>query len=203
MTKETQPLELWFRGNIYTELEDAIKFSNVQMDDYLSNLTSIKWITIGSINALQCACVFFLDGNDTTQTATLRSEYRKKWFEWFDNTRLNAEIDFPKSSLASPKELYERVNEAGESENLIDEYSLRMLINIRNQFAHFYPNSISIELSGYPKILLGTWDAILKICKMPRMYQHRYPEDKFKTLVSSIEIVVAKISSIQIQKSGI
>ena len=203
MIKETQPLELWFRGDIYTELEDAIKFSNIQIDDYLSNLTSIKWITIGSINALQCACVFFLDGNDTTQTATLATRSRKKWFEWFDNTRLDAEIDFPKSFLANPRELFERVKESGDSEDLIDEYSFRRLINIRNQFTHFYPDSISIELSGYPKILLGTWDAILKICKMPRMHQHRYPEDKFKTLISSIEIAVAKISSIQIQKSGI
>ncbi len=184
-----------FRGNIYTELEDAVKFRNAQIDDCLNNRTAIKWITIGSVNALQCACIFFLDGNDTTQTATLSPRSRKLQLEWFDETRLGEEIVLPESHLATPKELLRRVQAEYGSE-VIDEYSFRRLISIRNQFTHFYPTDISIELSGYPKILLDAWTAILKICEMSRMYQHRYPKEKFKILVSSIKAILEKIQQL-------
>ena len=140
-------MEGLYKTDAAHQFQDSIEFLLKQTTEYLDNPTNIKWIVIAFQNALQCTCVFYLDGNDTTQTAALRTKSAKKWFDWIrDNDK-----EKPKSFLASPNELFKRCLKKDERALSPLAVSTQRLINLRNNFAHFYPTSLLVELSGFKK----------------------------------------------------
>ena len=173
---------LWYSANAPHQFEDSIDCTLKQVREYTKDKTNIKWIVLVFQNALQCACVFYLDGNDTSQTAALSNDSAKKWFKFFGNENAKA----PRSFLAAPKELFARCREQNKRELSQFSESVERLINLRNNFSHFYPNTLSVELSGFIKILLDTIQAIETIAKMPRMYRHRFPPERLNQVIEQI-----------------
>ncbi len=185
--------ELWYQTDCNHQFEDAIDFACDQTTKYIANRKDIKWVTIAYLNALQCACIFYLDSNDTTETATLTDKSAGNWLKWFRSSPRN---NFPRSYLARPQELFDRCKQQSRADLSEFDDSVKWIIKYRNQFIHFYPTALSIELSGFPKTLIEIIQAIETITKLPRMYNHRFDNGRFNKIISRIKFMQNELTVI-------
>jgi hypothetical protein len=164
--------KFYFETDELNELKDSIQFSYARIKEYLDTCGHIKWPVIATANSLQCACVFFIDGNDTSGLETLSQANRNKWLKTY---RAGKGTVPPSPFLATPAALYEK---ALNIQNL--PYHTRKLFELRNDFIHFTPGSMSIEISELIHILSNSWDDICEILNKPREQEHRYDTKDIK-----------------------
>lgn len=192
--------DAWYHTDANHQFEESIEFALLQTKEFASSGKNVKWVTLASQNALQCACVFYLDGNDTTQTAAYSKSAAKKWFNWFNDRSISR----PKSRLAAPKELFERCSI--KNKNLLKyEDDIFYIINLRNQFTHFYPISLSVDLINLPETLNSLICAVEEISQMPRFYSHRFDRPRLKAVtanIKEIKIIISKLERQNEEKFG-
>ncbi|WP_018998112.1 hypothetical protein [Hirschia maritima] len=167
----------WFRTDSYIELHDAIEFTHEHISRFPNDSASVRWAIIGSVLALQSACIYQLDGHDSTGTSVLDNKSQMKVCDWHNS---DWSENYPKKRLASSKDLLERVQKTKETTTDFsqswtneDHKNCFYLIDLRNEFIHFIPQGWSHALNGLPAQLLSCWSIIDLLISSPILYQHR------------------------------
>lgn len=126
-----------------------------QLERVGSNPQSWKFAIISLMFTINASLVCFLSG--TMQIGALRAENVKKMREAMQKDSISSR---PEPFLATPEILLKRA--IGETErfdtvshvlDVSEEQitSFKLILEFRNRFAHFSPNSWIIELTGLPK----------------------------------------------------
>ena len=167
---------IWYRTDIFEELNEAIKFSEA----YLKRLTELhldfRWCVIGSTMALQSALIYQLYGHDTSGTASLTKKSAQKSLEAISTQSF---VNFPTQRLETPKLLLKKITSTTDFKNRWDSLDIEnceTIINFRNEFIHYLPQSWSIELSGAPALFTSCWTIIADLLQAPILYAHRVDE---------------------------
>lgn len=120
-----------------------------------------KWVIISLHNALQGALVCTLSG--TAGIGALSTKSATATLEWFEASRSDPDAPYPREWLADPMTLYshaqqsEYMQEFGGSPLTTtpdQDADVKLLNSLRKGFAHFTPQSWSIETVGLQRIVM-------------------------------------------------
>lgn len=198
---DAEPDYRWHTTDTYSELLDALDLTLEKLRELASKPSAFKWIVLGSVLTLQGACVFQLDGHDTTSTSTLTAESRKKVLDHLHNQIARP---FPAERMASPIELVRRVSLPGETSNdfsmawdRIDLSNCEYLVGLRNEFVHFLPQGWSICLNGFPQVLGSCWKIVGALLSAPIKYEHRLPTGFKNKALQGVQSVLVEIDRLE------
>ena len=186
----------YVRTDRHKELVETCVFVSNFLDGRELDLNEWRWIVIGSVLALQGACVCAICGRDTSHTAVLRDKNRTEWLQYLGQRDKGAEP--PKNQkIAGLVELLERAADPNilpsphtlcETSELLE--IVKKLISIRNQFVHFSPMSWSIEVKYVAPMIRPVWRCIKKlVVEAPTFNHHIEPEDQ-ETLRLAVDQVL-------------
>ena len=156
-------MENWLRIDEEQQAIVSLEFVNDQINRIEESLLNWEWVLMGIHNALQSFMVLALRGTDGLNVLT--EKCAKEWMESYEkglNKNLNLKLDsFPnlyRKIQSSRMQILgiSRVFEPKGTQNL----SVRQLNNFRNEFVHFLPKGWSIEISGFPRIVIDCVDII-------------------------------------------
>ena len=198
---EQEESEVWFRTDTFIEISDSLRFTEMMLARFPDDLASFKWVVLGSVLVLQGACIFQLDGHDTTLTSTLSDHSRKKIIEHLHNP--TGKI-FPNERLATPSELLSRVKQPHQTSNDFssswdsdDVANCEHLIMLRNEFIHFLPQGWSHCLVGFPASLSSCWKIVHVLLSSPIEYRHRVPEGLLQEMLARVDTVRVRIAELE------
>ena len=190
-------MERWFRTDTYNELSDALLFTLQHLQSLPQNIESFRWTVVGSVLALQGACVHQLHGHDTTGTSTLAASSRRKVI---DHLHERKKSPFPKERMATPIELLERVklpeetaNDFSKSWDGADAKNCEHFVMLRNEFMHFLPQGWSHCLVGFPDSLKSCWKIIRELLESPITYNHRLESDYLAKMMQTLDDIDREI----------
>jgi uncharacterized protein (DUF4415 family) len=149
---------VWLRTDEIEEFIGALEHCAALASE-LEEAANWKWLILALHNAAQGAFVCALRGEDTSGEAVFAGKQRR---------------------LADFKELYARVRKKNYLPHPFTlpqsgprDVALDKLVSLRNDFAHFDPKGLSLELSGMPEIVRETADAIEYLAlKHPTFWHH-------------------------------
>jgi len=179
--------EVWLRTNEIEEFIDALEHTARLAGLVRDNVRVWKWLIIALHSALQGACVCALRGHDTAGVTMLTKKSWKEVWHWLDvESRKNPRAPQPSERLASLKELFARVRDPNllpaphtlyASAEAVDD--IDRLNRLRNDFIHFVPRGLSLELSGMPRIVRHAADAIEHLAvAQPSFWHHLRQPDR-------------------------
>lgn len=166
--------------------------------EFLLSLTTTdnrkwKWVVLTMHNTMEGLFICHLRGSGTTSVPVLERRIMKAYLEKL-NTPTSTE-DWPIEKLAPLKELYSRIKNKKflSTENRLkisadNDWAIKILNHLRNQFDHFIPSGLSVELSGLPDITRSCCNIIEELAiRRPTMYS-RLPNhaDTIKKHLNSI-----------------
>ena len=149
-------MERWLRTNEAVETVTSLQMVCEQLPKVVDDLHRWKWVIISLHNALQCM-VQASRGSDRLDVTTDKG--KRKWLAPFKS---NSGC-FPKLYMDNFLHLYEKT----QVPQLMKRYaqsqtfkpkgtqteSVERLNELRNKFIHFFPKSLSLEVSGLPAIV--------------------------------------------------
>ncbi|PHQ66913.1 MAG: hypothetical protein COB92_06130 [Robiginitomaculum sp.] len=201
MTDKTTHQAIWFRTDIINELEASTVFLYDQITN-LSDTHDWRWIIIGGTFLLQGACASALHQSSTLGINCLDDKDLEKWHLHLHD--VSGEITRPNGGrVASTRILLNRCIEgiyfpSHITINLEDEWikDCRTLINFRDKFTHFNPMGGSIEVSGFPRILLN-------VVTLSEALTEALPDMITYTDTVIIKRILKKLSAIKLQLENI
>ncbi|MDK2980174.1 MAG: hypothetical protein PWQ55_521 [Chloroflexota bacterium] len=185
-------MENWLRIDEEQQALLSLEFVNHQINKIEENLLNWEWVLIGIHNALQGFMVLALQGTDGLNV--LNEKSAKEWMETYNdgceknlNLRLNSfpnlyeNIQSPRMQIFGISEIFTPKG----TQNL----SVRQLNKYRNEFIHFLPKGWSIEISGFPRIVIDCIDIItfLAFDSNNILWSDDDQEQKVKQLCSEIK----------------
>ncbi len=142
-----------------------------------------KWCLIGMQNALHGALVCTLSGS--AGLGALSEQSQKAWLAWYEKSVEGVSGTLPKEFMADLEALYKRAKKpeymvefGGEpirTSNDVDS-DIKLLNELRRDFAHLTPKGWSIQLLGLPRVILSTLSVI------EQLFQH--PANTYRTDIS-------------------
>jgi glutaminyl-tRNA synthetase len=132
-----------------------------------TNPSNWKWVLISLHNALQSALVCVLSGS--AGIGALSDTSMKNMLDWFDDSRNDSSLSPPREQLADLMTLYKRSKDPAHMHEFggnpiqtthQQDDDVRLLNNLRRNFAHFTPKGWSIEGAGLPRIMRNTVEII-------------------------------------------
>jgi hypothetical protein len=151
--------ENWLRTNELEEFIGALEFAAEIIPSVANDPARWKWVIIALHNALQGVCVCALRGADTSGISVLDKDSGAAMWHWLNvDSREPEHPPPPKEKLAKTLELYKRTKKDEYLDNPLPsnaarDEDIRRLNSLRNEFIHFVPKGLSIELSGMPRIV--------------------------------------------------
>jgi len=147
----------WLRIDEFIEAVNSLELSVELMKGLGQNRDNFQWIWIINTlhNTLQGFMVLALRG--TNSLNVLKPKCAQAWLEAY-----KTDLEYPKQELDTYLNLYKKIK----SDNMdlyfdsnrfkpkgTQERSIKQLNRYRNYFIHFIPANMSIEISGFPKIV--------------------------------------------------
>lgn len=178
----------WFdtdeREDVLGSLRQALRMTNYVKEDS----QAWKWFAIAIHSGLQGACICHLT-TSAPPIGAIRDGDVKIWLDYFEKSRSDPNISYPKTKLLPLPDLLKRVREIGSSGDCIQtskidisDFEMECLIafhnNIRNPFVHFEPKIWSIETSGLPFIAVLSARIIQDIFEYGYGFRHLTDEAK-------------------------
>jgi hypothetical protein len=157
----------WLRTNEKQEFISSIRMIVGSLVSVSNGLEHWKWVVIALHNSMQGAMVMALRGGNNLRIMPQKLAMRCL-------AANDAGHPWPDERLDTFSKLYEKVKDQEtmnmfitsralpEEEEL--KTSIKVLLKLRNQFIHFVPQGLSIELSGMPKICVTVLRAIQFLC---------------------------------------
>jgi len=185
----------WYRTNEIIEFVDALEFSAQLSKSVTTNKAIWKWLIIAVHNALQGACVCSLRGNDTAGLAVLTPQSGGELFVWLEiESRKENPNPPPRETLARFPELYRRVCSSEYLPNPLSKNSsrdadIKRLTSLRNDFIHFVPKGLSIELIGLPRIIGSVCEVIRHLAVDHLTFDHHFHGNERQRIIESLEIL--------------
>jgi hypothetical protein len=158
--------------------------------------------------AVQSACVCALRGAHTTSLPILSRESQKVYSAWINGTRES--FGKEKLKLASFPELYKRVRNQSVLRNphTLPSFKNRDLdidiLNevIRNTFQHFGDDSLSLEISGLPRIARSACEIVEHLAITHRTMNFRLTSEQHKSIVESLGVVRQRMATVDNETSS-
>ena len=194
MSTKTQEEKNWLRTDEREEFVCALEYCAELTASLKDKTMSWKWLIIALHNALQGACVCALRGKDTTGISVLTKNSGKKMWQWLCvDSRKNPTPSMPEERLAAMTQLYKR---ASNPKYLPEPHTLppnslrgkdvRRLNQLRNDFIHFVPKGLSLEISGMPRIVGNCCDAIEHLAIKHPTFQHQLTDQQQKRIQTAL-----------------
>jgi hypothetical protein len=179
----------WLRTNEVQEFIGALEFAAEILPSVSRRPIRWKWAIIALHNALQGACVCAIRGADTSGICVLDRTGAAAMWQWLNvDSRKSPRPPPPEEKLATTLELYKRVKKNGYLQNPLvadahRDYDIRKLNALRNDFIHFVPKGLSIELSGMPSIVRTVHSCVEHLAvNFPTFDHHFRPGDRKRIL---------------------
>lgn len=152
----------WLRTDEQVEAAGALETANQAATHVATEVYQWRWVILALHNALQGFMVIALRGSDGL--APLRNDIAAAWLKAY-----RANEPPPKEKLDSFLSLYSKIK-GGRMRQYIhsvsfqsqgsQDWSVKKLNDLRNDFVHFLPRSWSLEVSGLPKICRDCVDIV-------------------------------------------
>lgn len=150
-------MDRWLRTDEYVETITSLDMVCEQLPRVVDDLHRWKWVVISMHNALQGCMVLSLRGSNSLD---IRPDKDKiKWLAAFKKK----DGCFPKFFLDDFLKLYAKIQNPELMKRFADSRpfepkethadSVEMLTYLRNRFIHYFPSSLSLEVSGLPAML--------------------------------------------------
>jgi hypothetical protein len=151
--------EIWLRTDEREEFIGALEHSAELATSVGEGVMRWKWLILTLHNALQGACTCALRGKDSTGMSMLTEKSARAVWHWLDvGSRKNPTPPMPDVRLAPLLDLYKRVKSKKcleepylLSTNDQTDKDVKWLNDQRNEFVHFVPQGLSLEVSGMPR----------------------------------------------------
>jgi hypothetical protein len=189
--------EVWLRTDELKEFIGALEFAAELLPSTTRDISRWKWEIVALHNALQGSFVCALSGADTAGISFLNDRSGDKMWRWLDATsRSQPEISPPNERLAEILILFERVKNSAylhaplRSNDQID-HDVRRLNDLRNDFIHFVPKALSIELSGMPSIVASVCCCIEHLAVVSPTFDHHFREGHRERISSALAVLKA------------
>lgn len=174
--------EVWLRTNEIEEFIDALEHTARLAGQVNGDVKVWKWLIIALHSALQGACVCALRGHDTAGITVFTKKSWKEVWRWLDvESRKNSPPPMPAERPASLKELFVRVRDPQllpaphtYSASVDAVADIDKLNRLRNDFIHFVPRGLSLELSGMPRIVTHAAEAIEHLAVLHPSFWHHF-----------------------------
>jgi len=141
----------WLRTDEYEETKTSLEMVCEQLPKVVDELHKWKWVIISLHNAMQGCMVLALRGGDSLDV--MNKEDKEKWLAY----RLKS-APFPIVSLDKFLSLYKKIKKVKFMKRYTQSQrfkpkgtqtdSVKMLNRLRNQFIHYFPMNLSLEVSG-------------------------------------------------------
>lgn len=152
---------IWLETDHEQEGVLSLGFAVEQLELVLHDPYRWKWVIIGVHNSLQAFMVVACSGSD--QLGAMNDKYQQHWREHYENGTQPTR----QPRLANFMILFKRVQHLKRyvdtrSLQPTDEQSLAVerLNSWRDDFVHYKPGSLSIEVSGFPDIIRASLEVI-------------------------------------------
>ncbi len=201
---DSQPDKKYLRTDEWLELLEATRFAHSRLAE-IENPHAWRWVIIGTVLALQGACVLALRGEDSTGSNLLEKGQREAYLEWLSSTPIKPTKKWKNASVAS---LFRRV--CGEDAEIPAPYSAKLTsqeykdvekaIELRNEFIHFGEQGLSLELAGLSRICRASWKTVRHLCINFPTFSHGRNQDwlyEMKSIIDSIELKLTQHESSQ------
>lgn len=173
--------QTWLKTNEIEEFIDALEHTAKLAGQVKDDVKAWKWLIIALHSALQGACVCALRGHDTAGVTILTKKSWKEVLHWLNvERRKNPCSPMPAERLANLKELFARVRNPAllpalhtlsASADIVAD--IDKLNRLRNELIHFIPCGLSLDVSGLPRIVAHTADAIEHLVVSQPTFWHR------------------------------
>ncbi|MDC7677144.1 hypothetical protein [Asticcacaulis machinosus] len=201
----------YMRTDERLELINALEHSAEISDKIEENPIFWKWLIVAFHNALQGAFVCYLDGSITglgTSGLSVLDDHKKddhnnqlQTLRW-----LNGDMDgeMPNPKLAPIRKLYQRLSEVeyvGEWNVVVTsrttDSALKRLVDFRNEFIHFTPKGLSVELNGFPQMVLTLCDLVEVLALVKPTYSRHMDEAKNSRLADALSKLRANMGALK------
>lgn len=156
-------MQRWLRTNEKQEFISSVRMVSESLLLTRGNLENWKWVIISIHNAMQAAMVISLRAGNNLRV--MPDKLAEKWLSAYQEGR-----PLPEERMDSFGNLYSKVkneqimgffvhSRALPATDELDR-SMEKVLDLRNQFIHFLPQGLSLELSGMPAICLSILKAI-------------------------------------------
>ena len=185
----------WLRTNEIEEFIDALQHCAELASGLALNTRRWKWIIIAIHNALQGACTCALRGIDTAGINIRSTANAKAFFGRLNLTPEKRKVrPEPSEYLANLMTLYERIQQVQfipEPHCLrVTEFmsrDVRQLNDIRNEFIHFMPKGLSLELSGMTRIVRTCCNVIEHLAVNKPTFWHHLDDRRVDQIQESLQ----------------
>ena len=157
-------MDRWLRTDEYVETKDSLEMVCEQLPKVVDDLHRWKWVIISLHNALQGCMVLALMGSNSLDILTKKDQ--KKWLAAY---RLQNGC-FPEFYMDKFLCLYDKIKKTRLMKRFSHSQtfkpkgqqtvSVKMLNRWRNEFIHFFPKNLSLEVSGLPAVVQDCIDII-------------------------------------------
>lgn len=195
--------EVWLRTNEIEEFIDVLEHAAWLAGRVGEDVRTWKWLIIALHSALQGACVCALRGHDTAGVSMLTKKSWREVWHWLDvESRKTPGAPKPPERLASLKELFARVRD---SDLLPAPHTLcasagavadiDKLNRLRNDFIHFVPHGLSLELSGMPRIVGHAAEAIEHLAVAQPSFWHHLRQPDRNRIATALTCLRARLTA--------
>jgi hypothetical protein len=195
------PTGNWLRTNELEEFIGALEFTASILPSTVNDPARWKWAIIALHNTLQGVCVCALRGADTSGVSVLDKTSGAAMWQWLDvESRKPQYPPPPEEKLAKTLELYKRAGKKQYLDNPLPpnparDEDVRRLNSLRNEFIHFVPKGLSIELSGMPDIVCSACFCIEHLAMHFPTFDHHFREghrERISAAVSALKVFTQK-----------
>jgi len=154
----------WLRTDESQESMVSLEMVCEQLSRVRDDPHSWKWVIVALHNALQGYMVMALQGSNYLNI--FNKDGSKKWLAYYSQKT----GDYPELYVDSFLNLYKKIKNSGLMSRYVHSRpfkptgtqteSVMILKELRNDFIHYFPGSLSLEVSGFPKMVQDCIDII-------------------------------------------
>jgi uncharacterized protein (DUF4415 family) len=177
----------------YLELVSTIEHCG-DLAQELGDSSNWKWLILAIHNAVQCACVCALRGEDTIGLTMLTPKSGRKKLNIIEGSRTGAKAQYSDDRLDEMLKLYEKVSgpDSLNPQQRLPRLAKRdkditRLNEFRNKFVHFVPGGWSIELSGMPRIMEHACQVIEHLALKHSTFWHHLDEARRNRIANALQ----------------
>jgi hypothetical protein len=185
---------IWLRTDEIDEFIDALQHCAELISTVGIDVRRWKWVILAMHSAVQGVCTCALRGADTAGISVLTKDSGKAVWNWLDvESRMETPGPMPNERLASMVDLYRRIRKAkflSEPHRLkATEQMTRDILrlnHLRNDFIHFVPKGLSLEVSGMPRIITNCCDVIEHLAVTHPTFWHHLDESQTRNIEDAL-----------------
>lgn len=183
--------ETWLHTDEREDILASLRMVNGSCDAVVNDLSSWKWIVIGTHSVLQGAMALHLAFGNNLLVASSRDA--AAWLDAHENG-----TPYPEMMMDDFLSLYEKLKKHEIlgfrfKSNGTQGRNIRRLNRFRNQFIHFMPRGWSIELSGMPYICGDCLDVVAQLGEHSLCIRWE-GEDQCQSFIELLEHCQSKLS---------